>query len=344
MMWVVPQDGRALPHDALELLRLRAAEEFARRTPVSVVAALVGMNRRTVSGWHRRWRQGGADALAARPVPGRPGKLTDDQLRELAFMVRNHTPADYGFAFALWTRPLIGDLIEQRFGHRFQEDWVGKVMRRIGFSPQRPVYRASQQDPEKVREWREQAYPAIKAEAAQVGATVYFGDEAHLRQDFHAGTTWAPLGQTPVVESSAKRETVSMISAIEPRGSIHFSAFTGSCDAERFIEFCARMLEDDGGTVFLILDNSPVHHSIAVREYAQSTEGRLKLFFLPAYSPTLNADEWVWKSVKNDRAGRQSAKRKGDLFNFACRALDRLAGNPGLVRGFFGDPHLAYIQ
>jgi transposase len=135
-----------------------------------------------------------------------------------------------------------------------------------------------------------------------------------------------------------------MISAIEPRGSIHFSAFTGSCDAERFIEFCARMLEDDGGTVFLILDNSPVHHSIAVREYAQSTEGRLKLFFLPAYSPTLNADEWVWKSVKNDRAGRQSAKRKGDLLNFACRALDRLAGNPGLVPGFFGDPHLAYIQ
>jgi len=343
-MSCVTKDGRALPHDALEQLRLRAAAEFAKNTPVERICAMVGMTPSAVFGWKRKWKAGGVDALAARPVPGRPGKLSDEQLRELAFMVRNHTPADYGFAFALWTRPLIGDLIEAQFGCRFQEDWVGKVMHRVGFSPQRPVYRASQQDPEKVREWRQEAYPAIKAEAAQVGATVYFGDEAHLRQDFHAGTTWAPLGQTPVVESSAKREAVSMISAIEPRGSIHFSAFTGTCDAERFIEFCGRMLEDDGGAVFLILDNSPVHHSIAVREYVESTGGRLKLFFLPPYSPTLNADEWVWKNVKNDRAGRQAAKRPGDLFNFACRALDRLAGKPGIVQGFFGDPHLAYIK
>lgn len=171
-MSCVTKDGRALPHDALEQLRLRAAAEFAKNTPVERICAMVGMTPSAVFGWKRKWKAGGVDALAARPVPGRPGKLSDEQLRELAFMVRNHTPADYGFAFALWTRPLIGDLIEAQFGCRFQEDWVGKVMHRVGFSPQRPVYRASQQDPEKVREWRQEAYPAIKAEAAQVGATV----------------------------------------------------------------------------------------------------------------------------------------------------------------------------
>jgi transposase len=337
------RDGRALSHEALEELRLRAAELFERDVPVERIAAGMGMRRSTVFAWKKAWKAEGLQALHAKVIPGRPAAISPEQLEQFALLVRDHTPADHGFDQALWTRELIGALLEQRFGVAFTPQWVGTLMRRIGFSPQRPVYRASQQDPEKVKAWREGVYPAIKAQAAQVGATIYFGDEAHLRQDFHAGTTWAPVGQTPVVESSAKRESVSMISAIEPRGSIHFSVFTGSCNAERFIDFCRDVLHDDGGTVFLILDNSSIHKATAVKQFVAECEGRLKLFFLPGYAPTCNADEWVWKNVKHDRAGRRAAKRPGDLLEFAEAALDRLAGAPHIVRGFFHDRHLAYI-
>lgn len=71
---------------------------------------------------------------------------------------------------------------------------IGKLLRRLGLLPQRPLYRAAQQDPEAVRRWREEAFPAIRAQARRAGATLYFGDEAGVRTGHHAGTTWAPVG------------------------------------------------------------------------------------------------------------------------------------------------------
>lgn len=344
MMRLVAKDGRALSHEALEQLRLRAAEEFAKGTPVAQICAIVGMKPAAVFNWKRAWKAGGAAALAAKPVPGRPGSLSENQLAELAGLIRNHTPADHGFAEALWTKALVAALIEQHFGFAFQPDWAGKLLRRLGFTPQRPKYRASEQDPVKVAAWRTEVYPGIRTEAAQVGATIYFADEAHLRTDYHAGTTWAPAGMTPVIEALGKRDPISMISAIEQRGRIHFTCFTGTCDAARFIEFCKALLADDGGKVFLILDGAPIHRSQEVKQFAEASPGRLKLFFLPGYSPTLNPDEWVWSNVKAARAGRRAAQAKGDLRTFAEQALQRLAAAPEIVRAFFHDPDLAYLN
>ena len=135
-----------------------------------------------------------------------------------------------------------------------------------------------------------------------------------------------------------------MISAIEQRGRLHFTCFTGICDKVRFIEFCKQLLADDGGTVFLILDGAPVHRSKDVKAFVETTGGRLRLFPLPGYSPTLNPDEWVWNNVKAARAGRRAAQVKGDLHAFAVEALERLAAAPEIVRGFFRDPDLAYLN
>ena len=70
--------------------------------------------------------------------------------------------------------------------------------------------------------------PAIKARAAEVGATILFADEASVRTDYHAGTTWAPVGQTPVVTASAVRQAVKMVSAIGQRGELSFQVHEGS--------------------------------------------------------------------------------------------------------------------
>ena len=142
---------------------------------------------------------------------------------------------------------------------------VGRLLRTLGFSPQRPVFRASQQDPERVRRWREQDYPAIREQAAQVGAVIYFADEAGIRSDYHSGTTWAPVGKTPVVTSTGARHSVNMISAVTPKGRLRFSVFTGSMTAKVFLEFVRRLLHDEPAPVFLIVDGHPVHRSTAVR-------------------------------------------------------------------------------
>jgi len=238
----------------------------------------------------------------------------------------------------------VAGLIEQKFAVRLSPPTIGRILKTLGLSPQRPLYRAYQQDPEKVREWKEQTYPVIRAEAAKAGATIFFADEAGIRTDHHAGTPWAPVGQTPVVTATGERTSVNMISAVSPRGQLHFDLFEGSMTATRFIEFCQKLGHDCATPVFLIVDGSTAHTATIVKDYVASTEGRFRLFFLPPYSPELNPDEWVWKNIKHDQIKRTAPLSKGHLWTIARDALLRLQKMPETVMAFFGDPHLAYIR
>ena len=295
-------------------------------------------------GWVAAYRAAGIEALRAKPVPGRPPRLSGTQLRTLYTLIVGADPRQYEFACALWTRDLVRQLISTRFGVRLSAVSVGRLLRTLGLSPQRPVFRASQQDGERVVRWREQDYPAIRDDAARVGATIYFADEAGIRSHYHAGTTWAPVGQTPTVTSTGARCAVNMISAVTPQGKLRFSTFTGTLDAEIFVSFCRRLRHDTPGPVFLIVDGHPVHRSKAVTTFAESTDRRLQLFFLPPYSPELNPDEWVWKNVKHDRIGKAGVRSAEDLRHKAENALCRLQRLPDLVRAFFLDPHTRYAR
>jgi transposase len=174
-------------------------------------------------------------------------------------------------------------------------------------------------------------------------ATIYFADEAGIRSDYHAGTTWAPVGQTPVVKATGARHSLNMISAVTAQGLLRFSTYTGSFTAARFIEFCRKLLADSDRPVYLIVDGHPTHRSKAVKQFVDSTDGRLRLFVLPAYSPQLNPDEWVWKNVKHDRVGRTSITGHDEFKTKVIGALRRLQKMPHIVRAFFADPDLRYI-
>jgi hypothetical protein len=155
----------------------------------------------------------------------------------------------------------------------------------MGLSPQRPLYRAYQRDPERVDEWKKVIYPKIRTLAAEEGASIFFEDEAGLRTDHHAGTTWSPVGQTPVVIKTGERKSISMVSAISPRGELRFRVQEGGMNADRFIDFLKALLSTVEGKVFLIVDGHPVHKSKKVRDFAESeTGGRLKIFFLHVHS------------------------------------------------------------
>lgn len=307
------------------------------------VAAILGLARSTVFGWIARYREGGRQALKARPVPGRPPKLSGQQLRTLYTLVTGVDPRQLQFEFALWTREMIQELIRREFGVGLSLSAVGRLLGRLGLSPQRPLWRAWQADPEAVERWKKEDFPAIRAQAKKEGATVYFADEAGIRSDYHAGTTWAPVGQTPIVKATGARHSLNMISAVTAQGRLRFATFTGSFTAATFIEFCKKLLHDADGPVYLIVDGHPTHKAKAVKKFVAKTEGRLKLFVLPAYSPQLNPDEWVWKNVKHDRVGRTSVTNADQFKTKIIGALRRLQNTPHLIRAFFSDPDLHYI-
>ena len=299
--------------------------------------------RAAVYWWLAKYRQGGLEALRAKPVPGRPPTLSGAQLARLYQLVVGNDPRQLRFTFALWTRAMIRELIGREFGVRLLEVSVGRLLRKLGLSPQRPLYRAYQQNPEAVARWKAETYPQIRAEAAATGGTVYFADEAGVRSDYHAGTTWAPVGKTPVVAATGDRFAVNLISAVSAKGALRFAAYEGNLNAVVFLDFCRRLLADATGPVFLVLDGHPVHRSNAVKAFAAASGGRLRLCFLPGYSPELNPDEWVWKHVKHDRIGRAGVSSPDDLKAKALAALHRLQKLPHIVQGFFRDQNLRYI-
>jgi transposase len=182
------------------------------------VAEILGVSRSSVFEWQKKYREGGLAALSTKFASGRPTVLSDKQMVRLYSLIVGRDPRQFSFGFALWTRKLVARLIEQHFGVRVSLVTVGRILKKLGMSPQRPLYRAYQQDPEKVRAWKRETYPKIRAEAADAGASIFFADEAGVRTDHHAGTTWAPIGRTPVVVATGERKSVNMVSAVTRTG------------------------------------------------------------------------------------------------------------------------------
>ena len=217
-----------------------------------------------------------------------------------------------------------------------------RLLRQLGLSPQKPLQRAYQQNPEAVEQWKSEVYPRIAAEAKKAGATLYFGDESSIRSDYHTGTTWAPKGKTPVVRTTGARFSVNMIAAISARGLIRFMTYKGTMNAGLLKKFLSRLLKDSAGPVFLVLDGHPVHRSGEVRRFVESTEGKLRLFFLPGYSPDLNPVEQTWNYTKRHNIGKRSIKGPNHLKRLAIGALRKLQKLPDIIRGFFRHPECTY--
>ncbi len=291
---------------------MRAVQQIEDGESPEVVIKALGMNRRTVYKWIALYRERGAEGLKATPLSGRPLKLSGTMLRWIFKTVTTKNPLQLQFPFALWTREMVRDLIEKRYGIKLSIVSIGRLLKKLGLSCQKPLMRAFQQDPVVVRQWLDEDYPKIKQLARRQKAEIYFEDEAGIRSDHHFGTTWGIKGATPVVKTTGARFSVNMISAITSQGKMKFMTYSGKMKANVFCDFLKRLIHNVTNKIFLVLDGHPVHRSSAVKKFVQSTKGKLRLFFLPPYSPELNPDELVWNNVKS-KMGRSSIKGPDDF-------------------------------
>ena len=334
-------DGRKLKHDVLEAIRIRAVKQVEAGESPEVVIKALGMNRRCIYKWIAKYREGGVEALQAKPLAGRPLKLTGPNLRWIFRTVTTKNPLQLQFPFALWTREMVGELIQRQYGVSLSVTSVGRLLKKLGLTCQKPLMRAFQQNPVVVREWVERDYPKIKKLAQESGADIYFEDEAGIRSDYHRGTTWSVRGETPVIETTGARFSMQMISAITARGKMKFMTHKGKVNAKVFCEFLKRLMHNAKKKIFLIVDGHPVHRSTSVKTFVQATKGRLRLFYLPPYSPELNPDELVWNNVKS-KVGRSTVKGPDDLTMKVRGYLKSLQNNPRTICAFFQEPHVRY--
>lgn len=171
---------------------------------------------------------------------------------------------------------------------------------------------------------------------------IYFGDESGIRSGYHTGTTWAPQGQTPVVQATGRRFSRNMISAVSTQGEFRFILHEGSVDAKVFIEFLKRWMVNADKPVFLIVDGHPIHKAKIVKNYVEGLGGKLKLFYLPPYSPHVNPDETVWAQVKR-KISRHLVESAEEMKRLALGALRSIQKLPELVKSFFMHLECRYI-
>jgi transposase len=338
------RDGRTISRAALEEMRLMALDRMREGESPAEVAASFGLHR----GWAykvlARAQGRGKRALLARKGSGRPRTLTPAQERQVLGWVNGKNPRQYGFDFGLWTRQIVRELIDRKFGAQLSLASVGTLLARLGLTPQKPLQQAYQRDPVAVAHWQKQAYPAIVRQAKREKAEIYFWDESGFRADAVQGRTWGVKGQTPVISVPGQRQGISAASAVNSKGGFWFALYSGGLNGEKFVELLRQMMKGRRRPIHLVLDGLPAHKTRGVRDYVDSLKGKLTLHFLPGYAPDLNPDELVWSYTKRTGVARSPLRSGEKLADRVHAQLVDIKARPDLVRSFFKHPSVAYIS
>lgn len=338
------RDGRKLDHKTLEELRLMAMQRLSEGEAAGAVMRSFGFCRTTIYKWRSKAKgRKGLEALRARKATGRPRRLSPAQEGRVLRWINGKDPRQYGFDFGLWTRQIVAQLIEDKFGVALSLASTGQLLARLGLTPQKPLQHAYERDPEAVAAWKASVYPKLAARAKRRGGEICFWDESGFSANAVHGRTWGRKGQTPVIALPGKRQTVSAASAVNAKGAFWFATYTGGMNAELFVAMLALLMRRRRKPLFLVLDSLPAHKAKAVGDYVASTQGKLELHFLPGYAPDLNPDELVWNYLKRTGAARRPLGAGESLQDRIEADMFAIKRNPALVRSFFKAPCVAYI-
>lgn len=310
------------------------------------IAALVGVNESTVGDWYRVARQRGEQAAiqgGQRGVKAGEGrKLNAEQALRIQGLMKTHMPDELGFSHALWTRRAVIELVRSRCHVTLPLSTTGLYLNRWGFTPQKPAKQAYEQQPEAVKQWLDEDYPAIKARAEAEGGVIHWGDETGIKNQCQHGRSYAPRGETPVQKIPGKRLSLNMISTVTNQGLVRFMLYEEKFTVKVMIRFLERLLRGSDKKVFLILDNLRVHHANKICDWVDKRKEKIELFFLPAYSPELNPDEYLNCDFKAQVHSSPAARTAKQLKHNVKKAMKVLQLHPERVAKYFENSHIAY--
>jgi len=335
-------DARKLSTEEQHLIRKLAVQRVFDGESVAEVTRSFGLGDRTVFAWLKIAREQGIEALSPKARTGRNRKLSALEEQEVKHWIIGGDPRQYGFDFGLWTRQIVSDLIADRFGVTMSVSGIGKLLKRLGLTPQKPLRRAYERDEKAVKQWVSEVYPKVKAYAKKRDAEIFWLDEASIRSDDPLQRTWGEKGKTPIVKTSGQRQSINAISALSNAGGFWYHIYEGKFTADKCIECFKRFLKNRKRRVIVIVDGHPVHKSKKVMDYIESLEGALEMVFLPPYAPDLNPDELVWNHMRNIGTSKKPLKEGESLMNRATQDLESIKRDKKLVKSFFQEQSVLF--
>jgi transposase len=338
-------DARELSDEVLEALRLRALHGCELGFTEADLADLLGVCRETVSHWRSAHARGGLDALpharTGRPL-GSGRFLSDEQADHVQQLLRTHSPEELGIAAPLWSRRAVRDLVRNECGVLLAVRTVGLYLQRWGFTAKRPRRHARDQDPEEVRQWLEETYPAIEERAQREGAEIHWCDEVGVAADHHPACGYAPEGEPATMNVPDRHIRANQISTITNEGKVRFMTYTQTMTAALFLVFLGRLLRSTTGKVFLIIDRLRAHKTPAVVAWLAAHRDRIEVFDLPRYAPELNADEYLNNDLKGQVNEAGLPHNKNEVRSRIQAFMRKLLHLPQHVMNYFQHPSVQY--
>ena len=290
-----------------------------------------------------RYNQKGIRGLSSKKRGVQDGKkISGKQAAEVRELIKYKMPDQLKLPFGLWTREAVQQLMFERYGIDLSRWQVGRYLKNWGFTPQKPIARAFEQKPEKVKAWLNEEYPAIKKRALKEKAVIYFGDETGMRSDHQAGRSYAPSGKTPVIKKTGQRFSLNMISAISNKGHLQFMLLDGRFNGDVFISFLKRMIKYSKEKIYFITDGHPAHKTKKLNEWLEENKNRIEIFFLPPYSPELNPQEYVNQDVKTNIIGKRRPINKAQMRTNVEDFMHRRKNDRKQVQKYFHVSHVRY--
>ena len=337
-------DARRLDTATLTHLRRSVVKAVRAGMTQTTAAPTFGVSLRAVNKWMALDKTGGLRNLTLKRRGRRPGSghLTAKQSGRIRQQIIDRMPDQLKLGFYLWTRAAVARLIEREVGVVIALTTVGRYLKAWGMSAQKPVRRAYERNDVAIARWLRVDYPAIARRARREGATIYWGDEMGLRSDHVTGTSFALVGQTPIVRATGQRFGCNMISAITNRGQLAFRVFHGTFNGALFVDFLKRLLKQSRRNVVLIVDGHPVHRSRVAQAFVAAHAKRLRVIRLPGYCPELNPDELLNQDVKTNALGKSRPRDRADMMSAVRRHLYRRQKQPRIIRNLFREKHVRY--
>jgi len=260
------------------------------------------------------YKHGAMKALKAKKRGRKPSsRLKGHQAATIVRIITDRCPDQLKLPYALWTREAVRDIIAKRYHIKLSLWTVGRYLKRWGLTPQKPVRRAYERDPEPVQQCLDNEYPEISKPAKAEGAHILWGDQMGLRSDHHTGRTYGVRGHTPAVPATGQRFGCNMIYAISNTGRMAFMVYTNHFTVAVMIDFLSCLLRQSTRRLYLIIDRHPVHRAAKVRRWLAEHDMRIKVFYLPSYSPELNPDEFLNNDAKANAFSRRHPRNRDEM-------------------------------
>lgn len=291
--------------------RVKAVIALSKGWSATQVAEILLFDETTSRHYFERYQHGGDDALLDDNYSGAEPKLNEEQINELEEYLEDHLVTD--------AKSVIAHIARQ-YGVHYSVSGVTDLLHRLGFSYKKPTHVPGRQDPAKQQAFIEE-YDQIKADKGE-NDPLYFADATHPQHNSVPSYGWIKKGKEKELKANCGRQRLNINGAINIETLEPVTGFYDTINAQASIDLFAKIeaKHPDAETIYIIVDNARYYRSCLLKEHVEGT--KIKLIFLPPYSPNLNLIERYWKFFKK-KVLNNCYYETFEEFKLACKSFFR---------------------